>query len=215
VRDRWGAIRWVVSLVLPSVVFGTLAIAAEPAPDSFSRVSYGFANQDPPYWEKKPRASVLVTFCVREAPPPKGSRVTMVPASPALPALVVRVARSKRLHHDPCIVVSAEPVTDPAWRDVGWEKGGAWSFPLLLIVDGEHPKARPLNPRALPAAMLPPDTKYLHIAADIDGDGTVDAILRTGCGDGRRDCEDADCDCKEVWIRTENRWRQLEQRCGD
>jgi hypothetical protein len=181
-------------------------------------VFLGYANQDPPSWERKPRTSVLVTFCVRKAPPAKGSSVTVVPASPVLPAVVVRVKGSKKLHHDNCnIVVSAEPVTDPAWRDVGWEKGGAWSYPLLLVVEGDHPKARPLKPATLSAATLPPDAGPRDItnAADIDGDGTADALMRAACQDGKHDCDDSDADCKEIWIQTENHWQRVDQMCGD
>ncbi len=213
-RSGRAAARWTFSFAFVSLL-PTLAVAGASTTDLSPRLFYGYANQDPPNWERKPRTSVLVTFCARKAALAKGALVTAVPASPVLPALVVRVKGSKRLRHDPCIVMSAEPVTDPAWRDVGWEKGGAWSYPLLLVVDGEHPKARPLKPETLPAVTLPPETepKDVMIAADIDGDGAVDAIERAACEDGTRACEDIDC--KEIWIRTENRWRRTDQMCGD
>jgi hypothetical protein len=204
------------SLVPLSVLLTSAALAAEPSTDSPSRVFYGYANAEPPNWQRKPRTSVLLTFCARKSPPAKGSLVTAVPASPALPALVVRVNGSKKIHGDSCVfVVSAEPVTAPAWRDVGWEKGGAWSFPLLLFIEGDHPKARPLKPDTLSSATLPTDTesKYVLIAADIDGDETVDAIMRASCGDGKVDCQDLEC--KEIWSRAANHWQRVEQKCGD
>jgi hypothetical protein len=84
-----------------------------------------------------------------------------------------------------------------------------------MVLAGSALKAHRLPNDTLERRDLPPgtSTRDLLLAVDADGDGRLDAIARTACKDGRRDCEEFACE--EVWVRGEGKWRMTDQICGD
>jgi hypothetical protein len=85
----------------------------------------------------------------------------------------------------------------------------------VLVLPGERPKAHALDLEEVSDTSLPPGTesKYVRLAIDSDGDGRVDAIVRSACGDGGYACDEPDC--QEVWWKKGDHWRLENRICGD
>jgi hypothetical protein len=192
---------------------GQLAMGGEPeAPRAkeTESVFYGYASPEPSKWEKKPTRVVEISVCGRDGAPKKGAVMTVVPASTALPAVVAHVVRKAGRG---CAWL--EQIKEPSWLEGSWSAGGVWAFPRVLVLPGEVPKAHALDPKTVSSTNLPAGTesKYLDLAIDSDGDGSVDAIVRNACGEGGYGCDQADC--QEVWWRKGDRWRLENRICGD
>jgi hypothetical protein len=177
---------------------------------------YGYATPEPALWVRKPRDSVIVRFCARGVGPVVGSVVTLVPASTTLPSVIVRVTGEKKHHRASCTVVNVEPVKQQQWLQGDWSQESVWANPRLIVVVGEKPKARGLEPRTLTGTTLPPGTSPgdIRIAVDLDGDDRVDVLARYACEDGSRNCEEFGC--QEVWSRKKDgSWEREDQICGE
>jgi hypothetical protein len=104
------------------------------------------------------------------------------------------------------VPLETSPIHTLAWRsDYG-----------IVVVVPAAPRAR-LVARAsvlasdLPAAMLPSE---LQAAADLDGDGNVDAVVRRTCA-AEGDVGSCELSCFEGWSRDGRTWQQRWRDCGD
>ncbi len=167
-------------------------------------------------WEQRHPQAVMVTFCAPDAPPPEGTAVTVVSNDERLPPAITRVTRTRK-RRGTCRPVDVEFIRLQEWRDAWSVVGGPHDrYPGVLVLEGEWPKARAVASRDLAPAALPPGTKSndVLIAIDTGGTGTVDAIARHVCKDGKRDCPNL-LGCQEVWARANHRWRRLDRMCND
>jgi hypothetical protein len=187
-----------------------LGVGGELEAKEGDSVFYGYASPEPSKWENKPTKVVEISVCGRTAAPRKGAVMTVVPASPALPAVVAHVVKKAG---KACMWL--EQIKDPSWLKGSWSEGGAWAYPRVLVLPGEMPKAHALDLQEVSDTSLPPGTesKYVRLAIDSDGDGRVDAIVRNACGDGGYACDEPDC--QEVWWKKGDRWRLENRICGD
>jgi hypothetical protein len=189
---------------------GRIGLGGELEETDTESVFYGYASPEPAKWEMKPTKSVKICVCGRDGAPPKGAVMTVVPASPALPAVVAHVVKraGKR-----CMWL--EPIKEPSWLKGSWSDGGVWAYPRVLVLPRDVPKAHAVDPKKVSGADLPAGTEsqYLRLAIDSDNDGRVDAIVRNACGDGGYGCDQPDC--QEVWWRRGERWRPENRICGE
>jgi hypothetical protein len=185
---------------------GKLGLGGEPT----EAVFYGYASPEPAKWEHKPVSAVEVSVCGSVAPPKIGTVVTVVPPSATLPAKALRVVKKAGKR---CAFV--EQIKDRGWVEGSWSEGGAWAYPRVLALRGDMPNARAVDPTKLSGVGLPPGTASgdVRLAIDIDGDGHVDAITRSTCIGGGRDCEDPLC--QETWMRAGDRWSLEVRICAD
>jgi hypothetical protein len=80
--------------------------------------------------------------------------MTVVPASPALPAVVAHLVKKARKR---CTWL--EQIKEPSWLKGSWSDGGVWAYPRVLVLPGDVPKAQGLDRQKLSRTDLPAGTK--------------------------------------------------------
>lgn len=204
-----------------AVVLSVVSLAATTAaagkqekakPRLIAYIGNAIGHPDPNH---KPWNSIEVAFGTHAAPP-IGAVVTLVPQDASLPTVTALVAGSEPDPHDQDTAVHLAPVTTRAW--LNWEPPAAqtiWYYPRVMILVGTVPRARAISIARSSPRDLPPRTRHgdVGLAIDADGDGRVDALVRSVCEDGGHACE---VGCDEIWVRSGRRsWYREDRTCGD
>jgi hypothetical protein len=172
-------------------------------------------NASPLPDDDKNASAIMVAFGTRNAPPKRDVLVTLVAADPGMPATSTRFGCAEHDEHGNETAVHLEPVTTPEWiarQRAAVEIGR--SYPRVMILPGDLPAARALEPGTIARATLPKGTRLqsLIAAVDADGDGRPDFVARRACQKGST-CEETLCE--EVWAAAAGKWRRRDRSCGD
>jgi len=152
-----------------------------------------------------------------------GVAVSVIPLGINLPPTQTRVLGVEKTP-DPCSEalppwweVQLAPLKQPEYVTAVSpyrEAEDAAHYPFkVCVVYPALPQVQALNPGALEAATLPPETRLEQVllALDLNADQVPDLVLSEACCDKPQlSLKDCDLTCRKTWLRVGGQWKVLE-----
>lgn len=188
----------------------------DEAPGARSRPFAGaIGNAMPLPDDDRSASAIMVAFGTENAVPTRDAILTLVAADPSLRATTTRFVCAERDDNGDSTAVHLDPVTTPEWlaRQRAAVDAGR-SYPRVMVLPGDLPGARALDPATIVPGDLPRRTRPGSVIAAVDsnGDGRPDLVALRSCKGAKR------CDkesCENVGTLVAGKWGRRDRTCGD